>query len=130
MNRMQSGCCRPCFRPAMSVVQGGVVGAYESGSYISDQEIGRDKFSHEEQSPIKQVAQEPISTFSIDVDTASYAFIRQSLDNGVLPQPDAVRIEEMVNYFDYAYPKPVTKEEPFKASIAVKNSPWNEGGNW
>lgn len=91
------------------------------------QEIGRDKFSHEEQNPIKQVAQEPVSTFSIDVDTASYAFIRQSLDGGVLPQPDAVRIEEMVNYFDYAYPKPLTKEEPFKASIAVKNSPWNEG---
>jgi Ca-activated chloride channel family protein len=129
MNRMQfnADAAAPASAPAMSVVQGGVVGAYESGSYISDQEIGRDKFSHEEQSPIKQVAQEPISTFSIDVDTASYAFIRQSLDNGVLPQPDAVRIEEMVNYFDYAYPKPVTKEEPFKASIAVKNSPWNEG---
>lgn len=129
MNRMQlsADAAAPASAPAMSVVQGGVVGAYESGSYISDQEIGRDKFSHEEQSPIKQVAQEPVSTFSIDVDTASYAFIRQSLDNGVLPQPDAVRIEEMVNYFDYAYPKPVTKEEPFKASISVKNSPWNEG---
>jgi Ca-activated chloride channel family protein len=96
-------------------------------AYAPVQEIGRDKFSHEEQSPIKQVAQEPISTFSIDVDTASYAFIRQSLDNGVLPQPDAVRVEEMINYFDYAYPKPTTKEDPFKASIAVKNSPWNEG---
>lgn len=129
MNRIQlsADAAAPASAPAMSVVQGGVVGAYESGSYISDQEIGRDKFSHEEQSPIKQVAQEPVSTFSIDVDTASYAFIRQSLDNGVLPQPDAVRIEEMVNYFDYAYPKPVTKEEPFKASISVKNSPWNEG---
>ncbi|MBL8638343.1 MAG: VWA domain-containing protein [Alphaproteobacteria bacterium] len=128
LNRMRANAdAAPASAPAMSVVQGGVVGAYESGSYISDQEIGRDKFSHEEQSPIKQVAQEPVSTFSIDVDTASYAFIRQSLDNGVLPQPDAVRIEEMVNYFDYAYPKPVTKEEPFKASISVKNSPWNEG---
>ena len=127
-NRMQfSVDAAPASAPAMSVVQGAIVGTYESSSYISDQEIGRDKFSHEEQSPIKQVAQEPVSTFSIDVDTASYAFIRQSLDGGVLPQPDAVRIEEMVNYFDYAYPKPVTKEEPFKASIAVKNSPWNEG---
>lgn len=127
-NRIQlSADVAPASVPAMPVVQGAVVGTYETSSYISDQEIGRDKFSHEEQSPIKQVAQEPVSTFSIDVDTASYSFIRQSLDNGVLPQPDAVRIEEMVNYFDYAYPKPVTKEEPFKASIAVKNSPWNEG---
>lgn len=127
-NRMQlSADAAPASVPAMPVVRGAIVGTYETSSYISDQEIGRDKFSHEEQSPIKQVAQEPVSTFSIDVDTASYSFIRQSLDNGVLPQPDAVRIEEMVNYFDYAYPKPVTKEEPFKASIAVKNSPWNEG---
>lgn len=90
------------------------------------QEIGRDKFQDFEQNEIRQVAQEPMSTFSIDVDTASYSFVRSSLDSGVLPQVDSVRVEEMINYFDYAYPAPSGKAEPFKTSIAVKPSPWNK----
>lgn len=95
--------------------------------YRPQQEVGRDKFSNVEQNAVKQVAQEPVSTFSIDVDTSSYSFVRQSLDGGVLPQSDAVRVEEMVNYFDYDYPASDNKAEPFKASVAVKNSPWHEG---
>lgn len=88
---------------------------------------GRDKFEHVDQNSIKQVQAEPVSTFSIDVDTSSYSFARQSLDNGVLPQKDSVRVEEMVNYFDYAYPLPQSKEEPFSTNVVVKPSPWNEG---
>jgi Ca-activated chloride channel family protein len=91
------------------------------------QEIGRDKFKDFQQNAVKQVAQEPVSTFSIDVDTASYAFVRQSLSNGTLPPVDSVRVEELINYFDYAYPAPTSKEEPFKASIVIKPSPWHEG---
>lgn len=98
----------------------------EAPAYV-DQEIGRDKFSDVEQNAIKQVKDEPVSTFSIDVDTASYSFVRSNLDNGTLPQKDAVRVEELINYFDYAYPLPTNKDEPFKASVAVKPSPWNEG---
>jgi Ca-activated chloride channel family protein len=93
----------------------------------NDQEIGRDKFSDVEQHAIKQVKEDPVSTFSIDVDTASYSFVRSNLDNGTLPQKDAVRVEELINYFDYAYPLPTNKDEPFKASIAIKPSPWHEG---
>lgn len=88
---------------------------------------GRDRFQHVEQNSIQQVNVSPVSTFSIDVDTSSYSFVRQSLDNGILPQKDAVRIEEMVNYFDYAYPLPKSKDEPFSTNIVVKDSPWNEG---
>lgn len=90
------------------------------------QDIGRDKFKDFEQNDIKSVAQEPMSTFSIDVDTVSYSFVRSNLDNGTLPQVDSVRVEEMVNYFDYAYPKPADKAEPFKTSVIVKPSPWNK----
>lgn len=91
------------------------------------QQVGRDNFERVEENSIIQVKQEAVSTFSIDVDTASYAFVRQSLDNGVLPQKDSVRVEEMINYFDYDYAGPSSKDEPFKANIAVKDSPWNEG---
>ncbi len=91
------------------------------------QNEGRDKFTDFEQNSIKQVKVEPVSTFSIDVDTASYSFVRSNLNEGVLPQPDAVRIEELINYFDYAYPGPSTQEEPFKTSVVLKDSPWNKG---
>lgn len=77
--------------------------------------------------PLKITATEPVSTFSIDVDTASYALVRQSLNRGVLPPRDAVRIEEMVNYFDYDYPAPESAEVPFRTSVSVAPTPWNEG---
>ena len=88
---------------------------------------GREKFQSVEQNSVKQVKAEPVSTFSIDVDTSSYSFVRQSLDQGVLPQKDAVRVEEMINYFDYAYPGPQSREEPFATNVVAKDSPWNEG---
>lgn len=90
-------------------------------------DVGRDKFETVETNPIKLVSEEPISTFSIDVDTASYSFMRKMLMSGVLPQKDAVRIEEMVNYFGYDYPLPKTKERPFEPTVAVVPSPWKDG---
>ncbi len=87
---------------------------------------GRDKFEDFKVSPVKITKEEPVSTFSIDVDTASYSFVRGQLNNGVLPQKDAVRVEEMINYFDYNYPLPETKEQPFKPTITVLNSPWSK----
>ena len=91
------------------------------------QDVGRDKFEDFDENPIKLVTQEPVSTFSIDVDTSSYAFVRKQLNAGVLPQKDAVRVEEMVNYFDYDYALPEDKAQPFKPNVTVTPSPWNEG---
>ncbi|HEX7618199.1 MAG TPA: von Willebrand factor type A domain-containing protein [Verrucomicrobiae bacterium] len=68
----------------------------------------------------------PLSTFSIDVDTASYANVRRFLNEGRMPPPDAVRIEEMVNYFKYNYPQP-RGEDPFAANIEIAGCPWNSG---
>lgn len=87
----------------------------------------RDRFSKTEENSIKRVTQEPVSTFSIDVDTASYSYVRAQLNSGVLPQKDAVRVEELINYFDYQYPLPKDKAQPFRPSVVVSDSPWNPG---
>jgi Ca-activated chloride channel family protein len=76
--------------------------------------------------PVKIVADEPVSTFSADVDTAAYANVRRFLNDGTLPPKDAVRIEEMINYFDYAYAVPATREKPFEPTVAVYETPWNK----
>ena len=88
---------------------------------------GRDSFEVFEQNPVKLVAEEPVSTFSVDVDTASYSFVRRMLNSGVLPQSDAVRAEELINYFDYDYPLPRSRSRPFEPSVAVVDSPWAAG---
>jgi Ca-activated chloride channel family protein len=88
---------------------------------------GRDKFTSVDENPFKIVREAPVSTFSIDVDTASYSWVRASLNRNVLPQPAAVRTEELVNYFPYDYAPPRTKEQPFSTDVAVLPSPWSDG---
>ena len=73
----------------------------------------------------KAVQDEPLSTFSIDVDRASYANVRRFLNNMQRPPKDAIRIEEMVNYFDYQYPQP-TGEHPFNVITEASDCPWNK----
>ncbi|WP_243613691.1 vWA domain-containing protein [Shimia aestuarii] len=74
--------------------------------------------------PLKVTAESPVSTFSVDVDTASYAVLRNSLETGTLPPKDAVRIEEMVNYFPYDYAAPAG-DTPFATHLATMVTPWN-----
>ena len=90
-------------------------------------DVGRDKFTSVDENPFRIVQEAPVSTFSIDVDTASYSWVRASLNQNVLPQPAAVRTEEMVNYFPYDYAPPRTKEQPFSTNVAVYPSPWSQG---
>ncbi len=87
----------------------------------------RDRFEEVKSNPVKSVSTEPVLTFSVDVDTASYAFMRSSLNNNQMPNPDSVRIEELINYFDYKYEVPADKSEPFKANVQIMPTPWNEG---
>ncbi|RYE45177.1 MAG: VWA domain-containing protein [Hyphomicrobiales bacterium] len=84
-----------------------------------------DEFSKFTESPLKLVKTDPVSTFSIDVDTASYAYVRRSLTEGWVPEPDAVRIEELINYFNYNYPAPTDATTPFKPTVSVYPTPWN-----
>jgi Ca-activated chloride channel family protein len=83
----------------------------------------RDQFAHFNDNPIKQVASDPVSTFSLDVDTGSYALVRQFLQQGRLPASDAVRTEELINYFTYNYPK-ATSEHPFATDTELSTAPW------
>lgn len=77
------------------------------------------------ENPFRQVVQSPLSTFSVDVDTASYAKTRQLLlDAGRLPPSDAVRTEEFVNYFEYEYYGPEDNDRPFGANLAISDCPW------
>ena len=82
-------------------------------------------FANAPASPVKVAAEAPVSTFSIDVDTASYSVIRSSLTTGYLPAPESVRIEELVNYFPYAYPLPEAGAPPFRPTVIVAETPWN-----
>ena len=86
---------------------------------------GRDKFETLKPNLVKIVTEEPVSTFSVDVDTASYSFMRASLHRNVLPQKNAVRIEELINYFPYDYEGPKDRNTPFKTNVSVMPSPWN-----
>lgn len=76
--------------------------------------------------PVKVTAEEPVSTFSTDVDTASYGLVRSTLNLGVLPTPEQVRVEEMVNYFPYSYAAPAAGQA-FQTAVSVMPTPWNAG---
>ena len=82
------------------------------------------KYAAREENAVKRVEEAPVSTFSLDVDTASYANIRRFLSQGALPPKDAVRVEEMVNYFPYDYPRP-TGDAPFAVHTELAVAPWN-----
>ena len=88
---------------------------------------GRDKFTDVDENPFKIVREVPVSTFSLDVDTASYSWVRASLNQNLLPQPAAVRTEELVNYFPYDYAPPRTKDQPFSTNVSVLPAPWSDG---
>jgi Ca-activated chloride channel homolog len=81
-------------------------------------------YDHIADNPFVLVASDPRSTFSVDVDTASYAIVRRFLNGGQLPPKDAVRIEELVNYFPYAYATP-TDGRPFAVHMDVASCPWS-----
>lgn len=79
-----------------------------------------------EENNFKKTATDPISTFSADVDRASYSNIRRMLNNGQFPHKDAVRIEEMINYFDYQYAEPdANSQTPFAVTTQLSQAPWN-----
>lgn len=84
----------------------------------------REQYQAYADNPVFAVAETPVSTFSIDVDTGSYANVRRFLNGGQLPPKDAVRLEELVNYFPYAYPLP-QGDAPFGVSTELAVTPWN-----
>ncbi len=87
--------------------------------------IHRENYAHYEDNPVHVTANQPVSTFSIDVDTGSYTNVRRMLEQGRLPPADAVRAEEFINYFDYAYTPPEDRGVPFSVTTEIAPAPWN-----
>ncbi len=93
--------------------------------FIADDE-NRERFAEFKTNPVRSATTDPVSTFSIDVDTASYSFVRRSLKEGFLPQADTVRVEEMINYFPYDWQGPDAASTPFNSTVTVMPTPWND----
>ncbi|WP_251358813.1 VWA domain-containing protein [Kangiella sp. TOML190] len=86
----------------------------------------RENYKHFDDNGVFVVSENPVSTFSIDVDTASYTNVRRILNEGVLPPKDAVRLEEFINYFDYDFAGSKNLEKPFSVNTSVMAAPWNQ----
>ena len=86
----------------------------------------RERYDGKDVASIKRVADTPVSTFSVDVDTGSYSNVRRILNEGRTPPAAAVRTEEMVNYFRYDYPSPESRATPFSVTTDIATSPWND----
>jgi Ca-activated chloride channel family protein len=130
------GCATPS-RIATDPSAGGFIGGVNglfSGGYALRASLGvelppptnRENYAHYDDNPIKQVNEHPVSTFSIDVDTGAYSNVRRMLNSGQLPPHDAVRVEEMINYFSYDYPQPYNLDPPFKVTTEIAPTPWNK----
>lgn len=87
--------------------------------------VNRENYAHFDDHGIKRVAETPVSTFSIDVDTGSYSNVRRMLNSGLLPVENAVRVEELVNYFSYDYAEPRSSNQPFSVITEIGATPWN-----
>jgi len=92
---------------------------------IDEEEFSREGYDNINENKFLKVSDNPLSTFSIDVDAASYSNVRRYLNQGQLPPAGAVRIEEMVNYFHYEYPQP-TGKDPFSINTEISDAPWNK----
>jgi Ca-activated chloride channel family protein len=87
--------------------------------------VDRENYAHYADNPVHLTAEQSVSTFGIDVDTGSYTNVRRMLDQGQLPPADAVRAEEFINYFDYGYTPPSSRERPFSVTTELAAAPWN-----
>ena len=103
----------------------GLTGANMSVAPAYQQDTNTERYQHLGDNPVHLVAEQPVSTFSIDVDTGAYANVRRFLNAGQLPPQDAVRVEEMVNYFDYRYVPPASRDVPFSVATELAPAPWN-----
>ncbi|HMB57232.1 MAG TPA: VWA domain-containing protein [Arenimonas sp.] len=87
--------------------------------------VNTEHYAEHKDNPTQLVSENPVSTFSIDVDTGSYSNVRRMLMAGQRPPADSVRAEEMINYFDYGYAGPATQQTPFRVSTEIAPAPWN-----
>ncbi len=105
-------------------VTGAYVAVCPTAMYDMDARMNTEEYGRIQENGFKSVADTPLSTFSIDVDPASYSNMRRFINRGELPPADAIRTEELVNYFSYDYPKP-TGNDPVKITVEAGTCTWN-----
>ena len=110
--------------PSVAYAPASIAGSMPDALPPGYRDQGREQYQKLADNPVHAVAETPVSTFSIDVDTGSYANVRRFLNQGQLPPAEAVRLEELVNYFPYAYPLP-TGDTPFGVGTELAVTPWN-----
>jgi len=102
---------------------------YNHDVYSHSYEENRENYNHFVDNQINKSVEKPVSTFSIDVDTGAYSNVRRFLNQGQLPQRDAVRAEELINYFSYNYEYPQNKQQPFTINTEIAPTPWNKNSH-
>jgi len=100
-------------------------GFYAVAAMPAPEPANTEKYAHGEDNPVHRTSEQPVSTFSIDVDTGSYSNVRRMLVDGTRPPADAVRAEEFINYFEYGHPAPASRETPFRVTTELAPTPWN-----
>ena len=109
----------------MAELNGSVSGIMISPNYLERAPFNTEEYDNIAENGFKKVSDDPLSTFSIDVDAASYSNVRRFIKNGQLPPAGAIRSEEMINYFNYDYPQPLGKD-PFSINTVLSECPWNK----
>jgi Ca-activated chloride channel homolog len=111
--------------PGVMAPMAGELAALDGSRYTPGSRDNREQYPDAEDNPVKLVKEHPVSTFSVDVDTASYSLMRRYLEDGTLPPREGIRVEELINYFNYDYPLPEDRSAPFKPTVHVAPAPWN-----
>ncbi len=94
-------------------------------AYPQQQPVNTENYEQRSDNPVHRASEQPVSTFSVDVDTGSYSNVRRMLRDGVRPPADAVRAEEFINYFSYGHPAPLNRDVPFRVTTELAAAPWN-----
>ncbi|MDO8267242.1 MAG: VWA domain-containing protein [Moraxellaceae bacterium] len=123
-NRMHHERMAVMATPAASTMAGGMVTGMAMQDAWQPVPENREKYAGISDNPVRRASAEPVSTFSLDVDTGSYSNVRRFLSQGQLPPRDAVRVEELLNYFPYDYPAP-KDAHPFALTTELAAAPWN-----
>jgi Ca-activated chloride channel family protein len=112
---------------AYKTMSDAAMGMRTSTGFAPVYQVDRENYLHYPDNGVKRVAEDPVSTFSIDVDTAAYANVRRMLSQeGRLPPADAIRLEEMINYFSYSYASPQEGTQPFSINTELAPAPWSD----
>lgn len=107
------------------LANGNAVYARVAPAQMRPEPTNTEKYAGRTDNPVHRTSEQPVSTFSIDVDTGSYSNVRRMLRQGVRPPADSVRAEEFINYFSYQHPAPTSRNVPFRVTTELAAAPWN-----